>query len=458
MKRISEKYLLDWLKSSRRKPLIIRGARQVGKSTLVRQFAAAQGLTLAEVNCERHHRLDEIFRTNQIPKIRLELEAATGKSLDAKNTLLFLDEVQATPYALPALRYFFEDWPTLPVIAAGSLLEFVLAEHGFSMPVGRVEYLHLGPMGFREFLLATGSHALIDSLDHYQLGDHFPLMAHEQLLERQRQFLFLGGMPESILAFTQTGGLLESWSIHQSILHTYQDDFAKYTKPGLERHLVQKVIDSVPSLVGHKVIYQHVVREARSLQVRTAIDLLIKARLLLPVYHSHCSGIPLRANQVDEIYKLYFLDVGLLNSLCGLEWGALSELSERTLINEGVLAEQYVAQHLAYRSDGREAPSLHYWIREGRSNNAEVDFVVTIGQKIVPVEVKAGKSGELRSLQQLVAHSHLKEAIRFDLNPPSLQKVRHKLTGPAHGGQPVAFQLISLPLYAVEWMEQWMHR
>jgi hypothetical protein len=405
---------------------------------------------LTEINLEKNPRLNEVFKTNDLPRILLELEALAGRRLPKEGSLLFLDEIQSAPDALPALRYFFEEMPDLPVVAAGSLLEFILAEHGFSMPVGRMEYLHLGPMTFGEFLTALQEDFLCDLLRNYRIGDPFPETAHEKLLERQRQFLYVGGMPEAVLAYAESQSLVESRRIHRSIMQTYEDDFAKYSDRGKERRLLQTVLSAVPKIVGKKVKYAEISREDRSQDVKAALDLLMKARLLTPAYHSDCSGIPLKANQDEAICKPYFLDVGLFNYLCGLDWQDLSHLTERELVNEGAIAEQFCAQHLAYRHQGLEPPHLNYWLRESRSQNAEVDFVIDVGNAILPIEIKSGKSGGLKSLQQFILRKKAKTAFRFDLNLPSAQRLSHKLTGPVHGGETVEYELISLPLYLIE--------
>ncbi len=449
MRRLQEENLSSWLQQARRKPLILRGARQVGKSTLVRTFAKDKGLDLAEINLERHPRLGPIFQTKDLTKIVPELESLLGRRLQDGKTLLFLDEIQAVPESLPALRYFFEERPSLPVIAAGSLLEFVLSDHDFSMPVGRVGYLHLGPMTFFEFLAALREDYLLELLRGYRVGQVFPEMAHQKLLERQRQYLFVGGMPECVLAFQETGSLEEARVVHRSIIQTYQDDFAKYSRAGHERGLLHRIIEVIPKLIGKKTKYVQISREDHSRTIRAALQLLIQSRLLTPAYHTDCA-VPLRANQDESISKLFFVDVGLLNSLCGLDWRSLSRLNERELIHEGGLAEQFVAQHLAYWEQGEEAPHLNYWLRESRSENAEVDFVVARGNRILPIAIKSGKSGRIRSVQQLVRSKGFDLVFRFDLNPPSVQDIHHKLTGPQASGPPVRYRLASFPLYMAE--------
>ncbi len=458
IKRLYVESIQSWFARLHRKPLILRGARQVGKSTLVRQFAASEGLDLLEINLERHAHLDDIFKTYDTKKIFRELEVIFKRPILRERVLLFLDEIQATPYALPALRYFYEDHPNLPVIAAGSLLEFVLAEHKFSMPVGRVDYLHLGPVSFGEFLLALGEDNLFNKLSAYDPHAPWTITAHQQLLDYQRQYLFVGGMPESVAVYAQEKSITAVKDVHRSIINTYQDDFFKYSKSGTERRLLHKIFSVMPGLVGKKVKYANISRDDRAAEVRTALFLLIKARLLIEVYHTQATGLPLKAGRDEKIYKVYFVDIGLLNHLFGLEWSQLAQLSAVQIVNEGVMAEQFVAQHLAYIDEGLEEPELHYWLREAKGRNAELDFVLKVAGKIVPVEVKAGMSGSLKSLQQFVVEKNISLACRLDLNMPSRQQVEHALTRGGEKGRQALFQLLSLPLYFAEFMPQVLGR
>ncbi len=425
---------------------MLRGARQVGKSTLVRQFAAQQGMVLNEINLERHLELEKVFSTLDISLIRGELEALVGRSLTTAGSLIFLDEIQATPAALQALRYLYEDLGEVPVIAAGSLLEFALAEHGFSMPVGRIQYHHLGPMTFREFLDAVEP-ALCRYLDDLSLDKTIPGSAHRRLLSRQRQYLSTGGMPEAVLAYKEGGSLEDVVPVHRSIINTYEDDFAKYAQQR-ELVLLQRVFRLIPRMVGQKVKYVKFSRENQSRDVKAAIALLAKACVCSRVFASHCSGVPLHADINEFSYKLLFLDVGLLNHVCGVDWLTLSRMDDVQLVNEGAVAEQFIGQHVAYIDGGVEQPRPVYWLRDGRSSNAEVDFVVSRGSDIYPTEVKAGKSGTLRSLRQFVMDKKRYTALRFDTNPPSSQLVSSPARSDA-GGTAAEFTLISLPLYAV---------
>jgi predicted AAA+ superfamily ATPase len=444
IKRDAERHLMEWYRSRRRKPLVLRGARQVGKSTLVRQFAINNDLTLAEINLERHLYLDAVFKTLEIDRIIYELEAVVGFKIDSKDTILFLDEIQSTPHAIQALRYFFEDRPHLSVIGAGSLLEFVLSDHHFSMPVGRITYYHLGPLTFNEFLNAV-SPGHVKYLTDFRLGASIPVAAHKKLLNYQREFLFVGGMPEAVQFFIDERSLTGVAAIQRSIADTYQDDFAKYAKHR-DLALLQQVFRTIPRNLGKKVKYSNMVREEPSNRIRNAIQLLVNARICHQVFHSHSNGIPLSADINPNAYKLLFMDIGMAGNVCGNDWIFLESIDERGLVNEGGLAEQFIGQHLL---NPHHVPQLTYWLREGKSSNAEVDYVIAKGDLIVPIEVKAGKSGSLKSLQQFVYRKGSTIAVRFDLNPPSVQNLRNVIRT-KEGNRDVEYTLISLPLYLIE--------
>jgi len=448
MHRMAETGLSAWLTKQRRKPLVLRGARQVGKSTLVREFARNHGLQLAEVNLERNLYLNDLFGTLELAPIIRELEGVTGRSLAASDVLLFLDEVQATPNALAALRYFYEEKPHLPVIAAGSLLEFALSEHSFHMPVGRIQYAHLGPMSFREYLTAIEP-SLLDWLD--GLSAHAPSLPqriHQRLASQQRQYMLIGGMPEAVQAYLDTASFHDVQETHRSIADTYSDDFSKYATKS-ELVLLQKLLRSIPRNIGSKVKYVHFSREDLAVKVRNAIDLLAKARVCTKVHHSSCAGVPLNADQSEHVYKLLFLDVGLMSHITGVRWSDLSGMGSRDLLNEGSLAEQFVGQHVLFRQGLHATPELHYWLREGKRANAEVDFAIAHGPRVVPIEVKAGTSGSLKSLLQYACLKRPEWSIRYDLNPLSVQAVSHGVRT-SDGVRNATTQLLSIPLYAVE--------
>jgi len=445
MERISEGYLKIWSEKRRRKPLVLRGARQVGKSTLVRMFAKKNGWTLNEINLERHLYLDDIFKTLNMDHIIRELEGLVAANIRHPDSILFLDEIQATPHALAALRYFYEDTPDIPVIAAGSLLEFTLSDHIFPMPVGRVEYYHLGPMTFKEWLHEMEPAAL-HHMASFDFSNKLPETVHKRLLEKQRDYFFTGGMPEAVAAFKETRSLAEASDVHRSIAETYLDDFSKYSKQ-TNLLLMQKIFRHVPLSLGKKVKYSHIARDKKSGEVKKAIDLLVNARICHKVCHSHCNGVPLEAELNEKIYKLIFMDIGMVNHICGNDWTNQPSFEKDRRVNEGGLGEQFIGQQLV--SLKNQAPALCYWLREEKSVNAEVDYVISVGNNLFPIEVKSGKSGSLKSLQQFALNKKRKTAVRFDVNPPSKERVRY-IADTGKGRVAVDYQLISLPLYMAE--------
>ena len=443
LNRHGKERLRHWLTSPRRKPLVLRGARQVGKSTLIETIARDADLRLITINCEKNRHLDSVFESLDLSHILTELESVANQGAIGTGSLLFLDEIQATPNALQALRYFHEERSDISVVTAGSLLEFALSKHSFSMPVGRIQYLHLGPMTFQEFAEALEPDLLVQ-LNRIDFETALPDTAHRRLCSLQRHYLYVGGMPEAVAVFKETGSFSEVAEVHREIVETYIDDFAKYAR---DRDLVllQRVFSSVPRMVGQKIKYVNLASGERAAHVRMMIDLLVKAQVVLPIFHSHCSGVPLGADIDDSVFKLAFLDVGLANHLCGLDWRALTGFDSTRLVNEGGMAEQFVAQELAWLGKGK--PDLTYWRREGRQGNAEVDFTLAVGPTIYPIEVKAGKSGSLKSIQQFVLRKHVTRALRFDLNPPSRQHVI-QLARTKEGAEEISYELLSLPLYA----------
>jgi predicted AAA+ superfamily ATPase len=439
--RKNQKFIETWLVRSNRKPLVIRGARQVGKSTLVRQSISHVKLELMEVNCEQNPQLDAVFKTLNISKIIDELESLPGKKPIQENTVIFLDEVQATPHALAALRYFFEERPDIKIICAGSLLEFALAEHDFSMPVGRIEFLHIVPMDFEEFLQARAEHKLLHVLQTFTLDNPPSDAQHQRLLELQKQYCFVGGMPEAVREYCQEQRLSAARSVHDAIIETYKTDFAKY---GLKQDLprLAQVLDHAAQRVAKRVKFTHLLAETQSKTIRRLLALLIQARLLSVVTHSDASDIPLGADMRSEVFKLLLVDVGLLNALLQMPWKDLNVESALMSVRDGSIAEQFVGQELI-ASIGSGKQELHFWLRDGKSVNAEVDYLVIEGGRIVPIEVKAGKSGSLRSLRIFCELRRSKFALRFDANPPSIQEISYSNDTPNQ-----RWSLISLPLYA----------
>jgi len=444
MYRFELDYLKQWKTRSSRKPIVIRGARQVGKSFLVRLFADQEFSNLLEVNLEQNPGIASLFESNSPKTIVSQLEARFDVPVSPGKTLLFLDEIQAAPEVLATLRYFHEQMPELHVACAGSLLEFVLEEHSFSMPVGRIEYLHMGPMQFEEFLLALNRDRLRQWLCDYALDGQVPDEMHRELLRLLRQYLVIGGLPEAVAVFAENESYRECEQIQQSILATYRDDFSKYASKVKHRRL-EKVFAGAPRLVGSKFMFSQIDREERSRDLSEALRLLCLARVAHQVWHTAANGLPLAAEANDRHFKVLFLDVGLLCGSLGLSVAHIEQPSDVLLVKQGSLCEQFVGQHLASGGACHEEPSLHCWMRRERNSNAEVDFVIAVGPEVVPVEVKAGKTGTLKSMHLFVREKDREFALRFNSDVPSLCRAK---TSVSTGAQK-EFRLLSLPLYLV---------
>lgn len=449
MYRQQEDYIHAWFnKTKGRKPLILRGARQVGKSTLVRQYCVAHKIDLFEINLEKNVHLNAIFELNDPAKIVDAIEDILNLQLKkSKRRLLFFDEIQATPAALPCLRYFYEEIPDLPVIAAGSLLEFILNDHNYSMPVGRIEFLYMGPMNFREFLMAKEETFFLEKLSkiNFKQLDEISDDFHRKGLELVREFLFVGGMPEAVKNFIENG--IDSVApIHAQILQTYQSDFVKYAK---KTHLdkIQKVFRYVFLNPCQKIKYSNISKDDLARDLKFNLQLLAQAKVIAKVLHSNCSGLPLEVSEDESVFKILALDVGLMNHLQGLTWKSFKKYNEQEIITEGLIAEQFVGQHLLYRKQPYLEPRLYYWLREGKEKNAEIDFIIEEENDILAIEVKAGVAGKIRSLHQWmndIAYKK-KKAIRFNLSKGATEKVVYQMEN-----KKLEYSLLTLPLYLVQ--------
>lgn len=452
MHRIQLDYLKKWASSDYRKPIIIRGARQVGKSTLVKLFAEENNFKLRTIDFERMPELQGMFTSNDPHEILRLLAIKFNETIIPGEHVLFLDEIQAAPQVLQTLRYFYEEIPKLHVLTAGSLLDFTLTNNKFSMPVGRIEYMHLGSMLFSEFLLALDEKILLDYLRKYRLETEIiPNLVHEKLMQLFKTYLIVGGMPEAVLSYQKTRSFIDSERIKQIILSTYKDDFSKYTTT-ITNKRIRLVFDRIAPLITKKVKYSQISREERAATIAQAIELLHLAKIIYPVYHSACNGVPLGAEINDNFYKLLFLDIGLLTTQLGLTFLDFAAINEVTLINSGMLAEQFIGQHLLYSKQSYENPELYYWTREKKSSQAEVDFVISYKGKVLPIEVKAGKTGTLKSLHYFLQEKGLSFGIRFNSELPSITIENRELAN----GKKIHYKLLSLPLYMVEYISSFL--
>jgi predicted AAA+ superfamily ATPase len=445
MYRYSLDYLHSWSAQIARKPIVIRGARQVGKSSLVRIFAETARLELCDFNFEQYPEKAELFGSSNPGEIIKLINLDKNILVVPGKTLLFLDEIQSAPQLLRILRYFYEQMPTLHVIAAGSLLDFALEKLNFSMPVGRIEYLHLGPMTFTEFLLAKQEEQLVEFVKSYELGDEYPLYIHNKLMQLVKAYCIIGGMPEAINSYCQQDDYLIAEKSKQSILSTYKDDFNKYNTP-TEQHCIRMVFNKLPRLIGEKIKFSKINPDLRAVNINTALEHLCLARVIFKVKHSASNGVPLGAEVKDKIFKIIFLDVGLLTSSLNIGYLDLQNLAELTLINSGQVAEQFIGQHLLYANPIYQEPSLYYWVRENKSANSEIDYVISNGQRVIPVEVKAGKTGTLKSLHYFLGEKQSCLGLRFNSDMPSITNNTASLIN----DRKLSYHLISLPLYMVE--------
>lgn len=425
-----------------RKPLVVRGARQVGKTFLVEAFGRRCFDSVLTVNLEQKELLHRLFDGMEPQRIVQELGLYYNQSVVPGKTLLFLDEVQACPKAIACLRYFQEQLPELHVIAAGSLLEFALREFKHAMPVGRIEFLHLYPLTFSEFLQALGEDRLARWLDGYHVGDPFSETADAKLRELLRLYYFIGGMPAAVEAYRARRDLVEVQRVLSSIITSLRADFAKYGTRAQQRNM-GRVLRHIPLSIGRKVRYVNIDRETRAADLRTALGLLELAGFVSLVRHSSANGIPLGAEAADGLFKPLLLDIALCGNLCGL---SLTDGTALLTVQDGGLAEQCVGQELRAIGPSFTERSLFYWHREAKNANAEVDYLWTHDGTVVPIEVRAGTSGSLKSTHVFLAEKGRHFAVRFNMGHPSIGSFTVDIGGKT-GAQTVSFTLLSLPLY-----------
>lgn len=435
-------FLQAWIKGPQRKPLVIRGARQVGKTWLVRHLAKTQGKHLIEINFEKNPELFSLFKSNDPKQILLNLSSIFNLSIDTKNCLLFLDEIQAVPELLAKLRWFAEDLPELPVIAAGSLLEFILDKHTFSMPVGRIGYLHLEPLSFEEFLAALNEQGLLNYIASFDWKTTIPAALHSRFMQLIREYVIVGGMPEAVASWVEHRSLLKIGEIHQNLITTYRDDFNKYSNRS-HTEILETVLRSIPENLGKKFVYKRVDPDVRSTVIKESFDLLHKARICHPVIRCHAGGVPLGAQLDRKFYKAIFLDVGLCSSMLKLRLDQITQIDELILINSGGIAEQVVGQLLRTVEEPYMGPELYYWIREEKGSSAEIDYIIEHNQQIVPIEVKSGEQGTLKSLHLFMGLKKLALALRVSSGCPSKTAVQFK----DQLGNTARYTLLSIPFY-----------
>lgn len=408
--------LLEWKNNPMRKPLLLRGARQVGKSSAVRHFGK-EFKYFAEVNFERHKAVKTFFQGDiDIRLIAQKIAKYINVTIEEGETLLFLDEIQECPEAIMALRFFKEDYPGLHVIAAGSLLEFTLQELP-TYGVGRIHTLFMYPMTFDEFLKANDENGLIDMKgqadSRHPLDDAF----HEKLVEYFRIYLLVGGMPEAVLAWIKTHDFNQCSRVQEDIILTYDDDFSKYKKR-VSPDLLRTTMRGICHQSGEKITFKQISADYRSSQIREAVRLLTLAGLTTPVVATSGNGIPLDAEANEKNMKILFLDSGLLLTVLQLEGNLAQHLIEQImtgnpqeLVNKGGLVEMVAGLEILRNKPCVQRQRMFYWEKSGNSI-AEIDYLDIFNLKVTPIEIKSSTQGGMKSLWLFMREKHLTEAIR----------------------------------------------
>jgi predicted AAA+ superfamily ATPase len=429
MKRLVDYHLLQWKTNPHRKPLILRGARQVGKTFAVRQLGSAFPHFM-EINFEFRPDLKKLFINDLDPvRITKDLSFMLQKPIIPGETLLFFDEIQECPPAITALRYFYEMMPNLHVISAGSLLDFALQKIG--VPVGRVSSLYMYPLSFIEYLCAAGQTIAIEALLKCDELQPFSEPVHHMLLENVAQYLAIGGMPDAVRVWIEAKNPREIAAIHHTLLGTYRQDFNKYAEKYQIKY-IEQLFNDIPRQLGGKFKYSKVEGEYRKRELAPCLELLATAGVVHCVTHTSAQGTPIGAGSNSGHFKAILLDTALCQTALGFDLVAWFLRPEQELANKGAIVEAFIGQEILAYSLPIVKNDLYYWHRESRGSEAEVDYVYQRGSDIIPIEVKSGSGTSLKSLHLfLQEHAKTPFGIRFS----TLDYSRHG-------------QIHSLPLYA----------
>ena len=396
MKRSVEIQLQQWKDSANRKPLLVRGARQVGKTWSLEKFGESLFRNTIKIDFEKRPAYKRIFDGDlDARSITEQLEISAGKKIEPGKTLLFFDEIQACPRAIMSLRYFHEELPELHIVAAGSLIDFAMSE--ISVPVGRISYIQMHPMTFSEYLSAIGNEPAETAI---AAGPRLlPKAAHVKLMEELKAYFFIGGLPACVSARASGSSLTDVFAIQDDLLASYRDDFAKYAGRS-DKVCLDAVMRSTAKSAGEQITYSRLATEFSGVTNRKAFDLLCMAKVLNKIPCVSVLEIPLGAAHEGRKFKASFIDIGLMQRICAVPAGEGIMQSDLLNIYRGKLAEQFAAQELAASGRGGE---VFYWARDAKGSEAEVDYLITAGGKVHPLEVKSGKGGSLRSMHNFLA-------------------------------------------------------
>lgn len=448
IERYIDTLLQEWKHGSSLKPLLLRGARQVGKSWAVEHLGESFDYFI-EVNFEKRPEVKEVFqKVHDVHELANNLGMLYNKPVEAGKTLLFLDEIQASPEAIRSLWSFKEDFPDLHVIAAGSLLEFTLKELP-SFGVGRIRSLFVYPFSFDEFLVAEGKSTWVQAKQEASAEKPLFTALHQDLVQHYRTFLMVGGMPASVAAWVTAHDYRKCQTELDDIQLAYYDDFAKYAKK-VDPTLLRNTLQSVILQIGNKFMYSKVEGGYRAEEVKKALGLLCDAGIIKRVSHTAANGLPLGAGVNEKFRKYIYLDSGLLLRILDMDLGSARQLSElilagsvEDLVNKGGLAEMVLGWEMVKYNNPRSQHDLYYWENTAEGTCSEVDYIMARDLKVLPVECKAGVSGKMKSLRLFMRQKHLTDAVRCSLENFSLLENHDKQDSDALR----SIQII--PLYAI---------
>lgn len=415
IKRTILKHLEIWKNKPHRKPLVLRGARQVGKTTAVKMFAEQfKNKIFLNMENSEHKKFfkKELSFNDRIRSILF----AHSIPIDSSETIIFIDEIQASPYAIETLRYFYELTPHIHLIAAGSLMESLLDLH-VSFPVGRVEYLMMHPCSFEEFLSALGEEKTADLLSETP----FPAYAHDSTMKLFRKYMLVGGMPEAVAVYAETADILAVNNIYESLISSFIEDVEKYARNGFIR-VVRHILKTAFSHAGNRIKFQGFGQSLYSSKdVHESLELLERAMLIKLIYPTTAISLP-ATNDLKKAPKLQLLDSGMFHYQAGLQKELfLNEDPEAVAFGKAI---EHTIGTMFYAELTKPSATMNFWVREKKQSNAEVDFVFPHGKHLIPVEIKSGAAGKLRSLHQFVDSAPHNMAIRFCGEPLSIEQIK----------------------------------
>ncbi|MCR5760407.1 MAG: AAA family ATPase [Sphaerochaetaceae bacterium] len=404
--------LADWKNSKEAKPLLVRGVRQCGKTSSIRNLGKEYRVFI-EINFERDPSFSELFEPDfNVDRICSEIELKTGKEIRDDLTLLFFDEIQNCPKAITALRYFWETKPALHVIAAGSLLEFALnnKKNKISFPVGRVRSIYMHPLSFNEFLSALGKDLLAAKLK--KNNEIISDAVHAEYISLYKSFLVVGGMPEAVLEYANSGSYLRCQRIHRDIVDNFESDFGKYSD-SIDPEEINEVFQFVFRNVGNQIVLSKAIPGMKAARFKNVLDLLSMAGLIHQVKSSTCEGLPLGCGNKNISIKVLCFDTGVYLTKQGYDATEILRAVNLDSMNKGSIVEMQTGLELVKNADKYQSSELYYWKRTGA--NAEVDYVIQKKDKIIPIEVKANTTGKMQSMAEYLKTHDTPYGIRVSL-------------------------------------------